>query len=130
MGSYPDWTVIDHSRIPVGGGGGGGGGHVEFSTAGHSILKQQKLKKRRSADRPVLGTCSGSDTPFPRKTGTTRFSDHPSFLHPPSILPLSPYPRQEAKDVEIEAAMRQVVDALFSVFATLGTVPIIRCSRR
>eukprot|EP00052_Salpingoeca_macrocollata_P015390 m.122607 g.122607 ORF g.122607 m.122607 type:complete len:638 (-) comp19669_c0_seq1:54-1967(-) len=36
----------------------------------------------------------------------------------------------EAKDSDIEACMDDIVDSLFSVLVTLGTMPIIRCSRR
>jgi hypothetical protein len=35
----------------------------------------------------------------------------------------------DVKDTEIEAIMDCIVDSLFSVFVTLGMVPIIRCSR-
>lgn len=35
----------------------------------------------------------------------------------------------EMKDTEIESIMDIIVDSLFSVFVTLGTVPIIRCPR-
>lgn len=35
----------------------------------------------------------------------------------------------DVKDTEIEHIMDTVVDSLFSVFVTLGTVPIIRCPR-
>ena len=37
--------------------------------------------------------------------------------------------RGDVKDTEMEAIMDSVVDSLFSVFVTLGTVPIIRCPR-
>nr|KAG5689560.1 hypothetical protein BaRGS_022063 [Batillaria attramentaria] len=37
--------------------------------------------------------------------------------------------RGDVKDSEIEATMDIIVDSLFSVFVTLGTVPIIRCPR-
>ncbi|XP_075214733.1 sec1 family domain containing Slh isoform X2 [Lycorma delicatula] len=37
--------------------------------------------------------------------------------------------RGEIKDTEVEAIMDATVDSLFSVFATLGTVPIIRSPR-
>jgi hypothetical protein len=36
----------------------------------------------------------------------------------------------EVKDQEIEASMDDIVGTLFSALVTLGTVPIIRCSRR
>ncbi|XP_074640087.1 sec1 family domain-containing protein 1-like [Tubulanus polymorphus] len=35
----------------------------------------------------------------------------------------------DVKDTEIEGIMDVVVDSLFSVFVTLGTIPIIRCPR-
>ncbi|XP_076176675.1 sec1 family domain containing Slh [Ptiloglossa arizonensis] len=37
--------------------------------------------------------------------------------------------RGEVKDTEMESVMEIIVDCLFSVFVTLGTVPIIRCPR-
>ena len=37
--------------------------------------------------------------------------------------------RGDVKDSEMEATMDIIVDSLFSVFVTLGTVPIIRCPR-
>lgn len=37
--------------------------------------------------------------------------------------------RGEIKDTEMESIMDTIVDSLFSVFVTLGTVPIIRCPR-
>ncbi|XP_014277012.1 protein sly1 homolog [Halyomorpha halys] len=37
--------------------------------------------------------------------------------------------RGDIKDTEMDNIMDSVVDSLFSVFATLGTVPIIRCPR-
>ncbi|XP_015588870.1 protein sly1 homolog [Cephus cinctus] len=37
--------------------------------------------------------------------------------------------RGEIKDTEMESIMDVIVDSLFSVFVTLGTVPIIRCPR-
>ncbi|KAI4477485.1 hypothetical protein M0804_012602 [Polistes exclamans] len=37
--------------------------------------------------------------------------------------------RGEVKDSEIESVMEIIVDCLFSVFVTMGTVPIIRCPR-
>ncbi|XP_034946975.1 protein sly1 homolog [Chelonus insularis] len=37
--------------------------------------------------------------------------------------------RGDMKDTEIESIMDIIVDSLFSVFVTLGTVPIIRCPR-
>ncbi|KAF4520597.1 hypothetical protein B566_EDAN006008 [Ephemera danica] len=37
--------------------------------------------------------------------------------------------RGEVKDTEMESIMDNIVDSLFSVFATLGTVPIIRSPR-
>ncbi|KAF7988530.1 hypothetical protein HCN44_001103 [Aphidius gifuensis] len=37
--------------------------------------------------------------------------------------------RGEIKDTEIDIIMNTIVDSLFSVFVTLGTVPIIRCPR-
>ena len=37
--------------------------------------------------------------------------------------------RGDVKDTEMEAIMDIIVDSLFSVFVTLGTVPIIRCPR-
>ncbi|XP_076620047.1 sec1 family domain containing Slh [Colletes latitarsis] len=37
--------------------------------------------------------------------------------------------RGEIKDTEMESVMEIIVDCLFSVFVTLGTVPIIRCPR-
>ncbi|CAH1408314.1 unnamed protein product [Nezara viridula] len=37
--------------------------------------------------------------------------------------------RGDIKDTEMDSIMDSVVDSLFSVFATLGTVPIIRCPR-
>ncbi|XP_074101751.1 sec1 family domain containing Slh [Cotesia typhae] len=37
--------------------------------------------------------------------------------------------RGEIKDTEMESIMDIIVDSLFSVFVTLGTVPIIRCPR-
>ncbi|XP_013396330.1 sec1 family domain-containing protein 1 [Lingula anatina] len=37
--------------------------------------------------------------------------------------------RGDVKDSEMEATMDTIVDSLFSVFVTLGTVPIIRCPR-
>ncbi|XP_034171598.1 sec1 family domain containing Slh [Osmia lignaria lignaria] len=37
--------------------------------------------------------------------------------------------RGEVKDTEMESVMDIIVDCLFSVFVTLGTVPIIRCPR-
>ncbi|XP_073978466.1 sec1 family domain containing Slh isoform X1 [Rhodnius prolixus] len=37
--------------------------------------------------------------------------------------------RGKIKDTEMEGIMDSIVDSLFSVFATLGTVPIIRCPR-
>lgn len=38
--------------------------------------------------------------------------------------------RGDVKDTEMDNIMDSIVDCLFSVFATLGTVPIIRCPRR
>lgn len=35
----------------------------------------------------------------------------------------------DVKDTEMEAIMDTIVDSLFSVFVTLGTVPVIRCPR-
>ncbi|PBC34353.1 protein sly1 homolog [Apis cerana] len=37
--------------------------------------------------------------------------------------------RGEVKDTEMESVMEIIVDCLFSVFVTLGTVPVIRCPR-
>lgn len=37
--------------------------------------------------------------------------------------------RGDMKDTDMEAIMDNIVDSLFSVFATLGTVPIIRSPR-
>ncbi|XP_017876919.1 protein sly1 homolog [Ceratina calcarata] len=37
--------------------------------------------------------------------------------------------RGEVKDTEMESVMEIIVDCLFSVFVTLGTVPIIRCPK-
>lgn len=37
--------------------------------------------------------------------------------------------RGDVKDAEMEQMMDTIVDSLFSVFVTLGTVPIIRCPR-
>ncbi|XP_012266918.1 protein sly1 homolog [Athalia rosae] len=37
--------------------------------------------------------------------------------------------RAEIKDTEMESIMDSMVDSLFSVFVTLGTVPIIRCPK-
>lgn len=37
--------------------------------------------------------------------------------------------RGEIKDTEMEGIMDAIVDSLFSVFVTLGTVPIIRCPK-
>ena len=37
--------------------------------------------------------------------------------------------RGEIKDTEMDSIMDVIVSSLFSVFATLGTVPIIRCPR-
>lgn len=37
--------------------------------------------------------------------------------------------RGDVKDSEMESVMEIIVDCLFSVFVTLGTVPIIRCPR-
>ncbi|XP_064599833.1 sec1 family domain-containing protein 1-like [Liolophura sinensis] len=37
--------------------------------------------------------------------------------------------RGDVKDTEIEATMDIIVDSLFSVFVTLGTVPLIQCPR-
>lgn len=37
--------------------------------------------------------------------------------------------RGDVKDSEMEAIMDVIVDSLFSVFVTMGTVPIIRCPR-
>ncbi|XP_066588311.1 protein sly1 homolog [Prorops nasuta] len=37
--------------------------------------------------------------------------------------------RGDVRDTEIESVMDTIVDSLFSVFVTLGTVPIIRCPR-
>ncbi|XP_011313950.1 protein sly1 homolog [Fopius arisanus] len=37
--------------------------------------------------------------------------------------------RGEIKDTEMESIMDTIVDSLFSIFVTLGTVPIIRCPR-
>jgi hypothetical protein len=35
----------------------------------------------------------------------------------------------DVKDTDMELIMETIVDSLFSVFVTLGTVPIIRCPR-
>lgn len=37
--------------------------------------------------------------------------------------------RGEVKDTEMESVMEIIVDCLFSVFVTLGTVPVIRCPK-
>ena len=37
--------------------------------------------------------------------------------------------RSELTDTEMEALLSQVVDGLFAVCVTLGTVPIIRCPK-
>ena len=37
---------------------------------------------------------------------------------------------QDAKDSDIERSINDIVDSLFAMCVTLGTVPVIRCSRR